>query len=148
MEKLANLTREAEQSRGPVERPPRGPLSESSNAVLALIERLAADPSADLEILQRMITIYERLKVKEAELAYNAAKGRILKKLARVKIVKTRPARCEIGIGRGQKNYEPFKFAPLEEIDKYLRPSWRKRTWTSPIPTSRKRVAAYSSAAV
>jgi hypothetical protein len=70
-----------------------------------------------------MITIYESLKVKEAELAYNAAKGRILKKLARVKIVKTRPARCEIGIGKGQKrSYEPFKFAPLEEIDKYLRP--------------------------
>jgi hypothetical protein len=90
--------------------------------VLVLIERLAADPCIDLEMLQRMITIYERLKVKEAELAYNAAKGRILKKLARVKIVKTRPARCEIGIGKGQKNYEPFKFAPLEEIDKYLRP--------------------------
>jgi hypothetical protein len=37
-----------------------------------------------------MMAMYQRLKAKEAELAYNAAKGRILKKLARIKIVKNR----------------------------------------------------------
>jgi hypothetical protein len=40
---------------------------------------VALDPRADVEKLERMMAMYERLKAKEAELAYNAAKGRILK---------------------------------------------------------------------
>jgi hypothetical protein len=50
---------------------------------LALIERLALDPHADVEKLERIMAMYERLKAKETELAYNAAKGRILKKTRR-----------------------------------------------------------------
>jgi hypothetical protein len=57
---------------------------------LALIERVALDPRADAEKLDRMMAMYERLKAKEAELAFNVAKGRILKKLAGIKIVKNR----------------------------------------------------------
>jgi len=37
---------------------------------LALIERVALDPRADVEKLERMMAMYERLKAKEAELAY------------------------------------------------------------------------------
>jgi hypothetical protein len=67
--------------------------------------------------------MYERVRAKEAELAFNAAKGRILKKLAGITIMKTRPALCEIDKARPQKGtYEAFKYAPLEEIDKHLRP--------------------------
>ena len=33
------------------------------------------DPRAHAEKLERMMAMYERLKAKEAELAYNAAKG-------------------------------------------------------------------------
>ena len=51
------------------------PSSDGAAAVLALIERLALDPRADVEKLERMTAMYERLKAKEAELAYNAAKG-------------------------------------------------------------------------
>jgi hypothetical protein len=90
---------------------------------LALIERLALDLSTDVEKLESMIGMYERLQAREAELAYNAAKGRILKKLAGIKIVKNRSAHCEIEKGKPQKGaYEAFKYAPLEEIDKHLRP--------------------------
>jgi hypothetical protein len=65
----------------------------------------------------------ERLKAEEAELAYNAAKGRILKKLARIKIVKKRTVLHEIDRGKPQRRAcEAFKYAPLEEIDRYLRP--------------------------
>jgi hypothetical protein len=97
--------------------------SNSPSAVLALIERLALDPRADVEKLERMTAMYERLKAKEAELAYNAAKGRILKKLAGIKIVKNRSVLCEVEKGKPQKGtYEAFKYAPLEEIDKHLRP--------------------------
>jgi hypothetical protein len=69
------------------------------------------------------MAMYERLKAKEAELAYNAAKGRIQKKLARIKIVKNSSVLYEIENGKPQKGtYEAFKYAPLEEIDKHLRP--------------------------
>src|SRR5215471_2798259 len=122
MEKQTSLTREAKQRERPVEPPPVPPL-ESSSTVLALIERMALDPCADVEKLERLTAMYERLKAKEAELAYNAAKGRILKKLAGIKIVKNRPVLSEIDKGKPQKGvFEAFKYAPLEEIDKHLRP--------------------------
>ena len=91
---------------------------------MALIEKVALDPGADVEKLDRIVAMYERVKAKEAELAFNAAKGRILKKLAGIKLVKNRPAALyEIEKGKSQKgSYQAFKYAPLEEIDKHLRP--------------------------
>src|SRR5690349_2273846 len=123
MEKHASLTLESEQSERPVERLLPAPPSDSPSTVLALVERVALDPRADVEKLERMMAMYERLKGKEAELAYNAAKGRILKKLARIKIVKNRSVLYEIEKGNPKKGtHEVFKYAPLEEIDKHLRP--------------------------
>jgi len=106
-----------------IERPLAAPPSDSPTAVLSLIERVTLDPGADAAKLERIVAMYERLKAKEAELAFNAAKGRILKKLAGIKIVKNRPALYEIEKGKPQKGiYEAFKYAPLDEIDKHLRP--------------------------
>ena len=101
-----------------------GPPLDGAAGVLALIERVALDPGADVEKLDRIVAMYERVKAKEAELAFNAAKGRILKKLAGIKLVKNRPAVLyEIEKGKSQKgSYQGFKYAPLEEIDKHLRP--------------------------
>jgi hypothetical protein len=97
--------------------------SDGAAAVLTLIERVAPEPGADAAKLDRIVAMHERLKAKEAELAFNAAKGRILKKLASIKLVKNGPALYEIGKGKPQKGtYEAFKYAPLEEIDKHLRP--------------------------
>ena len=102
---------------------PTPPSDNGSSTILSLIEQLALDPGADVEKLERMMAMYERLKAKEAELAYNAAKGRILKKLAGIKIVKNRSVLHEIEQGKPQKGaYQAFKYAPLEEIDKHLRP--------------------------
>ena len=123
MEKQARLTLKTEQSEPPVERLLPAPPSDSPSTALVLIEKVALDPRVDVEKLERVIAMYERLKAKEAELAYNAAKGRILKKLARIKIVKNRSVLYEIENGKPQKGtYEAFKYAPLEEIDKHLRP--------------------------
>jgi hypothetical protein len=73
--------------------------------------------------LERVIAMYERLKARESELAFNAAKGRILNKLVRVRIAKNRSALCETeNCSRPRTAREPFKYAPLEEIDKHLRP--------------------------
>jgi len=123
MRKQASLAAATVQSEGQIARIIAAPPGDSSSTVLELIERVALDPRADVEKLDRMMAMYERLKAKEAELAFNAAKGRILKKLAGIKLVKNRPAIYEIEKGKPQKGtYEAFKYAPLEEIDKYLRP--------------------------
>src|SRR5262249_29929408 len=121
MENQTRRTRKTEQSERPYE-PLPGPASDSPPTVLALIERVARDPHADAEKLDRMMAMYERLKAKEAELAFNGAKGRILKKLAGIKIVKNRPVLPESDNGKQRGAIEAFKYAPLEEIDKHLRP--------------------------
>jgi hypothetical protein len=79
--------------------------SDSASKVLMLIERVALDPCCNAEKLERIITMYESLSAKEAELSYNAAKGRILKKLAGIKIIRNRPALYEIKKGKFQKGY-------------------------------------------
>ena len=103
MMEQASLTLETEQSERPVARRSPAPPSDSPSTVLALIERVALDPRNDVEKLERMMAMYERLKAKEAELAYNAAKGRILKKLAGIKILKNRSVLPEIEKGKPQK---------------------------------------------
>jgi hypothetical protein len=99
------------------------PPADSAAMILTLIERVALDPQADVGKLDRLMAMHEHLRAKEVELQYNAAKGRILKKLAGIKIVKNRSALCQIDKAKPQNGvYEAFKYAPLEEIDKYLRP--------------------------
>jgi hypothetical protein len=123
MKKQASLTLETEQGERPVEQLLPAPPLDNPSRVLALIERVALDQRADVEKLEHMMAMYERLKAKEAELAYNAAKGRILKKLAGIKIVKNRSVLYESDNGKPQKGAcEAFKYAPLEEIDRHLRP--------------------------
>jgi len=123
MEEQTGLTIKIEPSDQPAERGRPTPPTDSATTVLALIEQLALDPRTDAVKLEHILALYERLTGKEAERAYNAAKGRILKKLAGIKIVKNRPVLSEIDKGKPQKGtYEAFKYAPLEEIDKHLRP--------------------------
>src|SRR5262245_56897168 len=100
MGKQASLPRETELGERPVDRLLPALSSDSPSAVLALIERVALDPSADVEKLERIMAMYERLRAKEAELAYNAAKGRILKKLVGIKIVKNRSVLSQIEKGK------------------------------------------------
>src|SRR3954470_15424654 len=96
MRKQASLAGAAVQSEGQIAPIIAAPPGDSSSTVLELIERVALDPHADVEKLDRIMQMYERLKAKEAELAFNAAKGRILKKLAAIKFVKNRSASYEI----------------------------------------------------
>jgi hypothetical protein len=123
MEERASFMSETHHLKAPVEPLLSAPPSDSSSAVLGLIERVALDPRVNVDKLECITAMYERFKAREAELAYNAAKARILKKLAGIRIVKNRPALCGIRQGRTLKGtHEAFKYAPLEEIDKHLRP--------------------------
>jgi hypothetical protein len=121
MAEQADLMLDTEQNELSIARLLAAPPSDSPSTVFGLIERVALDPRADVEKLERVMAMYERLKKKEAEHAYNSAKGRILRKLARIKIVKNRSALYEIGKGKPSRGAS-FKYAPLEEIDKHLRP--------------------------
>jgi len=136
----AASAREAERSERSLERLST-PASSNPSVVLALIERMALNPGTNAGKLERLIAMYERLKAKDAELAYNAAKGRIQKKLAGIKIVKTRPVSCESEKERRQNgSHEAFKYGPLEEIDKHLRPLLAEEEMDlSPIPTTHRR---------
>jgi hypothetical protein len=123
MRKQTSLAAATEQSEGPIARILTAPPGDNSTSVLALIERVALDPSADVEKLDRMMAMYERLRAKEAELEYNSAKGRILEKLVGIKIVKTKSSLQEMEKGKPQTGvYQTFKYAPLEEIAKHLQP--------------------------
>src|SRR6516162_9756334 len=121
MDEQTSLNREAKQRKRQVE-PLLSPAAHTPSTVLALIERVTLDPCAGVEKLDRLAAIYKSLKAKEAELAFNAAKGRILKKLAGIKIVKNRPVLSETDNEKQSGTVEAFKYAPLEEIDKHLRP--------------------------
>src|SRR6516165_8366774 len=121
MEEQTSLNREAKQRKRRVE-PLPAPAVHTPSTVLALIERVTLDPCADVEKLDRLAAIYERLEAKEAERSFNAAKSRTLKKLAGIKIVKNRPVLSDINNGKQRDTVEAFKYAPLEEIDKHLRP--------------------------
>ena len=121
MEEQTSLNREAKQRKRRVE-PLPAPAVHTPSTVLALIERVTLDPCAGVEKLDRLAAIYERLEAKEAERSFNAAKSRILKKLAGIKIVKNRPVLSDINNGKQRDTVEAFKYAPLEEIDKHLRP--------------------------
>src|SRR5271169_6350419 len=123
MRKQASLAAATEQSEGQIARIMAARPGDSSSTVLEWIERVVLDPRAEVEKLDRIMAVYERLKAKEAELSFNAAKGRMLKKLAGIKFVKNRHAIYEIENGKPQEGtYEAFKYAPLDEIDKHLRP--------------------------
>src|SRR5215831_10948281 len=97
----ARITVDADQKKPPVQRRP-ALIPDSPSTLLAMIEKVALDPHAGVEKLERLAAMYERLKAKQAELAYNASKGRILKKLAGIKIVKNRPVLPKSEKGRPQ----------------------------------------------
>jgi len=91
--------------------------------MLALIERVVLDPAVDVEKLERLLAVQERILDRNDKLAFNAAKGRILKKLAGIQIVKRKSVSYEIEKGKPDKGLrEAFKYAPLEDIDKVLAP--------------------------
>src|SRR6266567_1457800 len=69
-------------------------------SALLAIERFLNDPRLDLDRAERLFAFQERLMARQAEIDFNAAKGRILKKLAGIKIVKNRTVLYEIEKGK------------------------------------------------
>src|SRR5215471_3087943 len=97
MDDEGSLTPETGKIKRPVEVLPQTPPLDSSSTVFALIGRVTIDPGADVEKLDRIMVIYESLKAREAALAHNAAKGRILKKLASIRSSRIDPLSTKSG---------------------------------------------------
>ena len=143
MRKQVSVAATAQQRKGTGATLLTTPPGDSAATVLALINRVALDACADVEKLDRVMALYESLKAKGAELQYNTAKGRILKKLAGIKIVKNRPALYEIEKGKPQNGAcEAFKYASLRRSINICARSWRTRRWISPTPMNRWSAAA------
>ena len=88
-----------------------------------LIDRYTRDPTIDVEKFERVLAMWERREAHEAELAFNAAKGRILADLESVKIVKRKSVQYPVEKNNPKAGtQEAFKYAPLEDIDKVMRP--------------------------
>ena len=66
MAEQADLMLDTEQNELSIARLLAAPPSDSPSTVFGLIERVALDPRADVEKLERVMAMYERLKKKEA----------------------------------------------------------------------------------
>jgi hypothetical protein len=70
-----------------------------------------------------MLAFEKDLMAKQAEIEFLAAKSRIKKKLAHIRIVKNKAVLYDLVKNHPEQGQaEAFKFAPLEEIDKHLAP--------------------------
>ena len=81
----------------------------TDNSIMAVISRAAADPTCDIEKMERLLAMHERMQAKTAEAAFNAAMAEM---------------QCEIPtVGQGALNTHTDKtYATLDDINVTLKP--------------------------
>ena len=81
----------------------------TDNSILAVISRAAADPTCNIEKMERLLAMHERMQAKTAEAAFNAAMAEM---------------QCEIPtVGQGALNTHTDKtYATLDDINVTLKP--------------------------
>lgn len=83
-----------------------------SSAILAVISRAAADPSCDIEKMERLMAMHERMQASQASVAFNAAMADMQCEL---------PSIAERGKGHGTVRYATF-----EDINDVVKPIMQK----------------------
>lgn len=97
--------------------------AENGNAVLSMIERVAMDPNADVDKLERMLAMQERILDREAESAFNVAMQEAQAEMPR--------------IVRDAKNSSTnSRFARLETIAEKVKPIITKHGFSMSFGTS------------
>jgi hypothetical protein len=86
-----------------------------------LIDRMMHDPTCDLDRIERAFAFQERLMARQAEIDFNEAMARLHAKLADIRIVRTKSVSYE-DKRDSNKKIEAFRYTPLDEIDKVVRP--------------------------
>lgn len=82
-------------------------------SMLAVIQRAASDPSVDMDKLERLLALRDRMEAKEAEAQFNGAMSRIQSSMGRISADATNP--------QTRSNY-----ATYGKLDKALRPIYTK----------------------
>ena len=83
----------------------------AADSMVAVIERIALDPNSDIEKLERMLAMKERLDSKAAEIEFNVAMSRVQ---AEIKPI--------IANAKGQNN----RYATYAQIDEAIRPIYTR----------------------
>lgn len=85
------------------------PAIQQDTSIMAVISRAAADPSCDIDKMERLLQMHERMQAKEAEQAFNAAMAQM---------------QCEIPtVGEGGLNtHTGNSYATLDDINYTLKP--------------------------
>lgn len=83
-----------------------------ANSILAVIERATRDPSVDVDKMERLLGMYERVSARDAKAAYIAALANVQLDLPTI----TERGEIKIGSGPGQ------KYAKWEDINDAIKP--------------------------
>ncbi len=94
-----------------------------SASIMAVISRAAADPSTDVDKLERLMGMYERLEGRKAEQAFNEAMS---------------AAQAEIGVvGVNKKNSQTnSKYATYDALDRAVRPVYVRHGFSLSFDTA------------
>jgi hypothetical protein len=101
---------------------PVAPVSEAA-AFLQIIDRASRDPSVDLDKLQRLLDMRERMQAREAEVAFNAAMTEAQKEM--------RPVSTD-----SANTQTKSKYASYAALDRVLRPVYTKHGFALSFNTS------------
>ena len=88
---------------------------------LAIIERAAMNPDIDVEKLERMMAMQERIMAKNAEMSFNQAMSRLAQKMPRI-VKGGTVGYKEDKNNKSSATVEAFRFARYEDIDAVVRP--------------------------
>lgn len=103
---------------------PTGQVVQADSAsIMAVISRAASDPSTDVDKLERLMGMYERLESRKAEQAYNEAMSAAQKEIGVVGVNKTNK----------QTN---SKYATYDALDRHVRPIYVKHGFSLSFDTA------------
>lgn len=99
------------------------PTEATPTGIIALIDRIAATPDVDIDKLERLLALQERMMKTQAQIDFDDAIARICKKLTHIRIVKKKSVGYDIDKNDKSKGTKTaFKYTPLEEIDRIVKP--------------------------
>jgi hypothetical protein len=88
----------------------------SADAFIAMIERAAVNPAVDVDKIERLYTLHERMQAKAAETAFYAAMAQLQPQLPVVEHTK------KISYEKGGQTIVKGTYTPWEDIDELIRP--------------------------
>lgn len=101
---------------------------------LAMITRAASDPSVDVNKMERLYDMYEKMEARRAEISFNEAMSAMSLDLPRVK-KNGEVSYAEDKNVKGSPLKKAFNFATYEDIDRAIRPILNKHGFTISFTT-------------